>query len=288
MPTASCAGVQISVGLPATAGGAVTTAFTSGAVLSTTAGVVIVSTLPALSVTTAEMVTAPSGGCPLPVAVFHARAKPPAATVTAAPMLCAPPVVPVQRHCTLRMPEVPSTASVVSATAAPVTAVPAAGVDDGAEREGCCRRRPWSWRSPCARRCRSRRCRCHTCRRRSWSYPGGGDRTGCAVADGPDVQDAREDARSGVRAGAADGHHPAQEVRRAQRRHGNRARGRQRVDRHLNGVAVRPETGVVLRRRNRRRPSPGASVVDDAVGGAPDGRRSRLAPAIGGGTRPAA
>ena len=128
MPTASCAGVQISVGLPATAGGAVTTAFTSGAVLSTTAGVVIVSTLPALSVTTAEMVTAPSGGCPLPVAVFHARANPPAATVTAAPMLCAPPVVPVQRHCTLRMPEVPSTASVVSATAAPVTAVPAAGV----------------------------------------------------------------------------------------------------------------------------------------------------------------
>src|SRR5712671_1162333 len=106
MPTASCAGVQLSVGLPATAGGAVTTDLTSGAVLSTTAGVVTVTALPALSVMTAETVTAPSGGCPLPVDVFQLRWKPLSGSVMAAPILCAPPVVPVQRHCTLRMPAV--------------------------------------------------------------------------------------------------------------------------------------------------------------------------------------
>src|SRR6185312_12325000 len=100
MPTASWAGVQIKVGLPATAGGAVRTALTSGAVLSTTAGVVIVSTLPAMSVTRAEIVTAPSGGRWLTatVEVFQTRAQPPVAAVTAAPMLCRPPVVPCQRH----------------------------------------------------------------------------------------------------------------------------------------------------------------------------------------------
>src|SRR6476646_4400108 len=113
MPTASCAGVQLSVGLPATAGGAVMTDLTSGAVLSTTAGVVTVTALPALSVMTAETDTAPSGGCPLPVDVFQVRTKPPSGFVTAAPMLCTPPIAPAQRHCTLRTPARLSAASVV-------------------------------------------------------------------------------------------------------------------------------------------------------------------------------
>src|SRR3954465_4252767 len=106
MPTASWAGVQIKGGLPATAGGAGRTALTSGAVLSTTAGVVIVSTLPAMSVTRAEIVTAPSGGrwAPATVDVFQTRAQPPVATATGAPMLCCAPAPTAQRHCTLRMP----------------------------------------------------------------------------------------------------------------------------------------------------------------------------------------
>src|SRR4051812_49806404 len=119
MPTASCAAVQLSVGLPATAGGAVTTGLTSGAVLSTTAGVDMVSALPVLSVTIAEMVTGPSGGRALtpPAVVFQTRVQ--GAAPTGAAMLCRTAFAPAQRHWTLRMPAVASAASVASATVVP-------------------------------------------------------------------------------------------------------------------------------------------------------------------------
>src|SRR4029077_19305346 len=72
MPTASCAGVQLSVGLPATAGGAVTTALTSGGLLSTVTWVAAeFSTFPALSVTTTRRKRGPSGGWLFPDAVFQ-------------------------------------------------------------------------------------------------------------------------------------------------------------------------------------------------------------------------
>ena len=72
MPFVSCAAVQLMVGLPATAGGAVSTGATSGGVLSTVTGTpAVVVTLPALSVITIWTKSAPS---PTAAAVVsHAR-----------------------------------------------------------------------------------------------------------------------------------------------------------------------------------------------------------------------
>src|SRR4051812_916185 len=60
MPFASCAAVQLSVGLPATAGGAVRTGGTSGTVLSTMTLTGTSVWFPAMSVMTARTQSAPS------------------------------------------------------------------------------------------------------------------------------------------------------------------------------------------------------------------------------------
>src|SRR4051812_17989565 len=129
MPTASCAGVQFSVGLPATAGGAVSRAAASGFVLSTEMAIAgVFSTLPALSVITRRRKIGPSAGWLLPVAVFQLTAKPLPALLPGMLPLPQPPT-PVVERCqrTVRRPAVASTASVVSVVVPPTTA-PAAGV----------------------------------------------------------------------------------------------------------------------------------------------------------------
>src|SRR5664279_3330391 len=99
MPTSSCPGVHVIVGLPATAGGAETTGARSGGTLSTiTVTGAVVNVFPAGSVMTAESVIGPSGGR-FPAAPPWVFQRPPVPSTIG----WAATVAPVQLHATLVM-----------------------------------------------------------------------------------------------------------------------------------------------------------------------------------------
>ena len=170
-------------------------------------------------------------------------------------MLCSAPAPTAQRHCTLRMPAVASTASVESPTVAPATIAPAAGSDDGAGRNGVVD----DDRGGGGRGVRGDVG--HDVADVVGAVgdagrdPGGGDpRPGRAGADAAGVQHARGDARAGVGARRRDVDGAAQEVRRARRRDGDRRRGIDGVDDRLRRAAERRERRSGCSNRTAPRP----------------------------------